>query len=256
MLRKPQLFLWTIALPVNQELGASFPLTDIQETSNGICRAAVNNVWGGGRSEGGTRSETGFSTDGRLDAACGRKKLKVHSRGVHNLIHFKGTDEMRSQFTKGRWSKVCEQLHTLAWLTGGAQSSAKIVLLLGLPRVSQAAKHYQSAIRWLAQRQCSLILLNINPRGLIPQGSHEGRHPSDGGHRSYGHIPPKAIKNSRRQAVLPRHRMTGELGGMSSLQNILANRLQNKKPVERNITGTWVSLDQEAAHTKQEGPGS
>lgn len=106
-----------------------------------------------------------------------------------------------------------------------------------------------------------LTLLNINLRGLIPQGSHEGRHPS--GHRSYGHIPPKAIKNSRRQAVLPRDRIAGELGGMSSLQNILTNRLQNKKPVERNITGTWVSLlhlthlllDQEAAHTNQEGPG-
>lgn len=65
--------------------------------------------------------------------------------------------------------------------------------------------------------QCHLILLNINPRGLIPQGCHDGRDLS--GHRSYGHIPLKAIKNSRR------HRRTGELGGMSSLQNILANRL-------------------------------
>lgn len=147
VLRKP-LFLWTIAPPVNQELGTSFPLTDSQDTSNEICRAAVNNVWGGGRSEGGTRSETGFSTDGRWDAACGRRKLKAHSRGVHNLIHFKGADEMRSQLTRRRWSKVCEQLHTLAWLTGGGQRSAPIVLLLGLSRGSQAAKHDQSTIRW------------------------------------------------------------------------------------------------------------
>lgn len=159
VLRKPRLFLWIIPLPVNQELGTSFSLTYIQDMSNGICRAAVNN--------GGTRSETGFSTDGRWDAPCGRRQLKVHSRGVHNLIHFKEANEMRSQFTRRRWSKVSEQLHTLAWLTGGPEFCPHC------PASGTVEDHKQpnttrAPYVGLHRGQCHLILLNIYPKGLIP----------------------------------------------------------------------------------------
>lgn len=167
--------------PVNQELRTSSPLTDIQDTSKGICRAAVPNVWGGGRSEGGTRSETGFSTGGRWDAACGRRRLKGHSRGGHNLIHFKGADEVRSQFTRRRWSKVCEQPHTLAWPTGGGQSSAPIVLLLGLSRGSQAAKGYQSARRWLHRGRFTSSSWTSARGGSSPRGAMKGDTPVDTG---------------------------------------------------------------------------